>query len=224
MTSHSNLSDASKAFGEIATTQNNAAAAGMAIHLAIASAEAYAAELEERQRQAKDGFTGSLQIGDKLFPESIELGLGDVVTAENIDELTSIFTNESLITAVADSVATALPIDVPIPYASVDAAIGFLRSRFVDVDWDGFPDRVTIFGDDPSVPVSPNGDGYEAHFVLNLVCPKETRFTAIFRKPSGEIVTDSLSYHEPMNEALDAAHEDAHRYGWAFVSLQTVNA
>ena len=170
----------------------------------------------------KDGFTGSLQIGDKLFPESVELGLGDVVTAENIDELTAIFTNEALLTAVADSVATALPVTVTV--SNVDAAIRFIRSRFVDVDWDGFPDRVTIFGDDLSVPVSEEGDGYEAHFVLNLVCPKETRFTAIFRKPSGEIVTDSLSYHEPMNEALDAAHEDAHRYGWTFVSLQTVTA
>ena len=171
---HSNLSDASKAFGKIATEQNNPAAAAMAIHLAIASAEAYAAELDERQRQAKDGFTGSLQIGDKLFPESIELGLGDVVTAENIDELTAIFTNESLITAVADSVATALPIDVPIPYASVDAAIAFLRSRFVDVDWDTFPNYVTIFGDDQRI----EGDEDEGLWVLNLIfAPAPARFT-----------------------------------------------
>ena len=91
---HSNLSDASKAFGKIATEQNNPAAAAMAIHLAIASAEAYAAELEERQRQSKDGFTGTLIIGDRLFPESINLGLGTIVTADNIEELTSIFTNE----------------------------------------------------------------------------------------------------------------------------------
>ena len=174
---HSNLSAASKAFGDIATTQNNAAAAALAIHLAIAASEAYAAELEQRQ---------------------------------------------AIAAAVADSVATALPVTVTV--SNVEAAIRFIRSRFVDVDWDGFPDRVTIFGDDQRIPVSPNGDGYEAHFVLNLVCPKETRFTAIFRKPSGEIVTDSLSYHEPMNEALDAAHEDAHRYGWTFVSLQTVTA
>ena len=117
----------------------------------------------------KDGFNGSLQIGDKLFPESIELGLGDVVTAENIDELTAIFTNESLLTAVADSVATALPVTVTV--SNVEAAIRFIRSRFVDVDWDGFPDRVTIFGDDPSVPVSESGDGDEGHFVLNLMRP-----------------------------------------------------
>ena len=113
----------------------------------------------------KDGFTGSLKIGDKLFPESIELGLGDVVTAENIDELTAIFTNESLITAVADSVATALPIDVPISFVNVDAAIALLRSRFVDVDWDTFPTYVTIFGDDQRI----EGDEDEGLWVLNLV-------------------------------------------------------
>lgn len=76
-----------------------------------------------------------------------------------------------LLTAVADSVATALPVDVNVPYVNIDAAIALLRSRFVDVDWDGFPDRVTIFGDDQRVPVSPNGDGDEGHFVLNLVFP-----------------------------------------------------
>ena len=177
MTSHSNLSDASKAFGKIATEQNNPAAAAMAIHLAIAASEAYAAELEQRQ---------------------------------------------AIAAAVADSIATGQPVTVTV--SNVEAAIRFIRRSFVDVDFDPFPDRITIFGDDPSVPVSESGDGYEAHFVLNLVCPKETRFTAIFRKPSGEIVTDSLSYHEPMNEALDAANEDAHRYGWTFVSLQTVTA
>ena len=49
MTSHENLSSASKAFGDIATEQNNPAAAALAIHLAIASAEAYAKELKELQ-------------------------------------------------------------------------------------------------------------------------------------------------------------------------------
>jgi hypothetical protein len=188
----------------------------------------------------KDGFTGSLQIGDKLFPESIELGLGDVVTAENIDELTRIFTNESLSlnpmqnfnlsaesvaairTAIADSIATGQCVTVPI--TDLENTLRFIGCHYDDCDFDCFLNQTTIFGDDPSIPVSEEGDGYEAHFVLNLVCPKQTRFTAIFRKPSGEIVTDSLSYHDPMNEALDAAHEDAHRYGWAFVSLQTITA
>jgi len=113
----------------------------------------------------KDGFTGSLQIGDTLFPECVDLGLGLTVTAENIAELTAIFTNESLLTAVADSVATGLPVDVAMPFTSVDAAIAFLRSRFMDVDWDGFPNRVTIFGDDQRI----EGDEDEGLWVLNLV-------------------------------------------------------
>ena len=105
----------------------------------------------------KDGFTGSLQIGDKLFPESIELGLGDVV-----------------ITAVADSVATALPVDVNVPFVNIDAAIALLRSRFVDVDWDTFPTYVTIFGDDQRI----QGDEYAGLWVLNLIfAPAPRRFT-----------------------------------------------
>jgi hypothetical protein len=121
----------------------------------------------------KDGFNGTLAIGDTLFPECAELGLGLTVTAENIAELTNIFTNESLITAVADSVATGLPVDVAISFASVDAAINFLRSRFVDVDWDTFPNRVTIFGDDQRI----EGDEYAGLWVLNLVfAPKPARF------------------------------------------------
>jgi hypothetical protein len=121
----------------------------------------------------KDGFNGTLAIGDTLFPECEELGLGLVVTAENIDELTAIFTNESLLTAVADSVATALPVDVAISFESVDAAIAFLRSRFMDVDWDSFPNRVTIFGDDQRI----EGDEDEGLWVLNLVfAPAPARF------------------------------------------------
>ena len=49
MKNHSNLSAASAEFGKIATTQNNPAAAALAIHLAIASAEAYGKELKELQ-------------------------------------------------------------------------------------------------------------------------------------------------------------------------------
>ena len=113
----------------------------------------------------KDGFNGTLAIGDKLFPESADLGLGDVVTAENIEELTAIFTKESLLTAIADSTATGLPIDVPISLVNTDSAIAFLRSRFMDVDWDTFPNRVTIFGDDQRI----QGDEDEGLWVLNLV-------------------------------------------------------
>ena len=121
----------------------------------------------------KDGFTGSLQIGDTLFPECVDLGLGLTVTADNIQELTAIFTNESLVTAVADSVATALPVNVPVSFAYVDAAIAFLRSRFVDVDHDTFPNRVTIFGDDQRI----EGDEDAGLWVLNLVfAPAPARF------------------------------------------------
>ena len=42
----------------------------------------------------KDGFTGSLQIGDILLPESADLGFGLIVTAENIEALAAIFTAE----------------------------------------------------------------------------------------------------------------------------------
>lgn len=123
---------------------------------------------------SKDGFNGSLQIGDKLFPESIELGLGDVVTAENIDELTRIFTTEAILAAIADSTATGLPVDVSITIDSVESAIAFLRSRFVDVDYDRFPNRVTIFGDDQRI----EGDEDEGLWVLNLVfAPAPARFT-----------------------------------------------
>ena len=81
---------------------------------------------------------------------------------------------ENLLTAVADSVATALPVDVNVPYVNIDAAITFLRSRFADVDWDTFPNRVTIFGDDQRI----QGDEDEGLWVLNLVfAPSPARFT-----------------------------------------------
>jgi hypothetical protein len=80
---------------------------------------------------------------------------------------------ENLLTAVADSAATALPVDVAISFANVDAAISFLRSRFMDVDWDTFPNRVTIFGDDQRI----EGDEDEGLWVLNLVfAPAPARF------------------------------------------------
>lgn len=77
--------------------------------------------------------------------------------------------NSTLLAAIADSMATAQPVSIPV--ANIDAAIRFIRSRFVDVDFDPFPDRVTIFGDDSSVWTDPDGDGDEGHFVLNLMRP-----------------------------------------------------
>lgn len=82
--------------------------------------------------------------------------------------------NSTLLTAVADSVATGLPVDVPIQYVDIDAAIAFLRSRFADVDWDTFPNYVTIFGDDQRI----QGDEYAGLWVLNLIfAPAPRRFT-----------------------------------------------
>ena len=74
---------------------------------------------------------------------------------------------QAIAAAAADSIATAQPVTVTV--TNVENAIRFLRSRFVDVDWDSYPDRVTIFGDDSSIPVSESGDGDEGHWVLNLV-------------------------------------------------------
>lgn len=74
---------------------------------------------------------------------------------------------QKILSAVADSVATALPVDVNISFVDVDAAVALLRSRFVDVDWDTFPNRVTIFGDDQRI----QGDEYAGLWVLNLVFP-----------------------------------------------------
>jgi hypothetical protein len=43
---------------------------------------------------------------------------------------------------------------------------------------------------------------------------------ATFRKPCGGVVVDKDTYHEPMAEAREAAEEDAHRYGWEFLSVE----
>jgi len=75
--------------------------------------------------------------------------------------------NSTLLTAVADSVATGLTVSVSV--SNIDEAVRFIRRSFVDVDFDSFPDRVTIFGDDSSVWTDPDGDGDEGRFVLNLM-------------------------------------------------------
>jgi len=49
----------------------------------------------------------------------------------------------------------------------VDAAVRFIRSRFSDVDFDPYPDRITIFGDDLSV----TGDEDEGRFSIDLIRP-----------------------------------------------------
>ena len=77
----------------------------------------------------------------------------------------------AVLTAVADSVATAREVSVKV--SDVEACVTYLQSRpsFTDVDFDPFPDRITIFGDDSSVWTDPDGDGDEGHFVLNLMRP-----------------------------------------------------
>ena len=77
----------------------------------------------------------------------------------------------TLLAAIADSIATARCVRVATPASDIEAAIRFIRSRFVDVDFDPHPDRVTVFGDDPSIPVAEAGDGDEGHFVIDLVFP-----------------------------------------------------
>jgi len=42
----------------------------------------------------KDGFTGTLEIGDILLPECEDLGFGLVVTEDNIAPLTYLFRAE----------------------------------------------------------------------------------------------------------------------------------
>jgi hypothetical protein len=74
---------------------------------------------------------------------------------------------QSLRSAIDDSIANASVPTVRVP--DLDATVRWIERNFHDVDWDPFPDRITIFGDDPSIPVSESGDGDEGHFVLNLV-------------------------------------------------------
>jgi hypothetical protein len=79
----------------------------------------------------------------------------------------------AVLTAVADSVATALPVTVTLPSLdAIDAAVGFLKQRFVDVDYDRIGCSVTIFGDDQRI----QGDEDEGLWVLNLVIVPVTTF------------------------------------------------
>lgn len=71
----------------------------------------------------------------------------------------------TLLSAVRDSISTRQCIMVHV--SDVESCIRFLRQKFVDVDWDPFPDRVTIFGDDTSV----EGDEDEGRFSIDLMRP-----------------------------------------------------
>ena len=72
----------------------------------------------------------------------------------------------TLLSAVRDSISTRQCIMVHV--SNVESCIRFLRQKFVDVDWDNFPDRVTIFGADQSIPVD---EGDEGNWVLSLTFP-----------------------------------------------------
>lgn len=96
----------------------------------------------------KDGFNGTLAIGDTLFPECEDLGLGLIVTAENIAELTAIFTSESVLTAIDESIALGRPVTVEV--SDVEATARWLKRNQWDVDWDNIDGVITIFGDRPS--------------------------------------------------------------------------
>jgi hypothetical protein len=77
--------------------------------------------------------------------------------------------NPSIISSIRSAIAESIR-DRSVPYVGVsdlDATVRWIERNFDDVDWDPFPDRITIFGDDPSVPCDDNGEG--SHFVLYLV-------------------------------------------------------
>lgn len=76
-------------------------------------------------------------------------------------------TIQSLRSAIADSIAHRNVPTLSVP--DIESAVRWIERTFDDVDWDPFPDRITIFGDDASVPVSESGDGLESHFVLEIL-------------------------------------------------------
>lgn len=76
-------------------------------------------------------------------------------------------TLHTLRAAIAESIAHRSVPTLSVP--DIESAVRFIERNFHDVDWDPFPDRITIFGDDPSVAVSPDGDGMEGHFVLEIL-------------------------------------------------------
>lgn len=73
---------------------------------------------------------------------------------------------KNILTAVTESIINKSEVTVTVP--DVDAAINFIHRRWVDVDFDRYPDRVTIFGSERFPVESPDADN-EGSFVLNLV-------------------------------------------------------
>jgi hypothetical protein len=58
--------------------------------------------------------------------------------------------------------------EVTVTVTDVEKAINFIHRQWVDVDFDRYPDRVTIFGSEKFPVDSPDSD-LEGTFVLNLV-------------------------------------------------------
>lgn len=76
-------------------------------------------------------------------------------------------TIQSLRAAISESISHHSVPTLSVP--DIESAVRWIERNFDDVDWDPFPDRITIFGDDPSVPCDENGDGMEGHFVLEIL-------------------------------------------------------
>lgn len=67
--------------------------------------------------------------------------------------------------AISESIANRSVPSVRVP--DLERAVTWIERAFDDVDWDPFPDRITIFGDDSSIPCDENGEG--SHFVINIL-------------------------------------------------------
>jgi hypothetical protein len=72
---------------------------------------------------------------------------------------------KNILTAVTSSVVNKSEVTVTV--TDVEAAINFIHRQWVDVDFDRYPDRVTIFGSEKFPVDSPDSD-LEGTFVLNL--------------------------------------------------------
>jgi hypothetical protein len=54
----------------------------------------------------------------------------------------------------------------------------------------------------------------------NPITRSDIRYYVVFRTATGERVIDD-SYHGPIEAAVEAASEDAHRYGWTLRRVTT---
>ena len=73
---------------------------------------------------------------------------------------------KNILNAVTESITNKS--EVTLAVSDLEAAINFIHRQWVDVDFDRYPDRVTIFGSERFPVESPDADN-EGTFVLNLV-------------------------------------------------------